>query len=56
MTASTMTVTMASMKGVIAASAGNHALALAYHGQRLKTPVTVVMPFTAPLTKVLLAV
>src|SRR3954469_13742473 len=30
--------------GVIAASAGNHALALAYHGRDLKIPVTVVMP------------
>src|SRR3954467_679471 len=31
-------------KGVIAASAGNHALALAYHGQNLGIPVHVVMP------------
>src|SRR5689334_18656111 len=31
-------------RGVIAASAGNHALALAYHGSLLKIPVTVVMP------------
>jgi threonine dehydratase len=38
--------------GVIAASAGNHALALAYHGQLLKIPVTVVMPRFAPLIKV----
>lgn len=38
-------------KGVIAASAGNHALALAYHGQRLGIPVTVVMPTFAPLIK-----
>ncbi|MDP9173583.1 MAG: threonine ammonia-lyase [Planctomycetota bacterium] len=38
--------------GVIAASAGNHALGLAYHGQLLKIPVTVVMPVWAPLTKV----
>src|SRR5512132_2710485 len=29
-------------KGVIAASAGNHALGLAYHGQLLHIPVTVV--------------
>src|SRR6516162_6318981 len=28
-------------KGVIAASAGNHAQALAYHGQRLGVPVTI---------------
>src|SRR3954470_13110766 len=38
--------------GVIAASAGNHALALAYHGQTLKIPVTVVMPKWGPLVKV----
>src|SRR5262249_27396757 len=31
-------------RGVIAASAGNHALAMAYHGRDLGTPVTVVMP------------
>lgn len=39
-------------RGVIAASAGNHALGLAYHGQLLDIPVTVVMPTTAPLIKV----
>ncbi|KAL8590468.1 hypothetical protein ACOMHN_011681 [Nucella lapillus] len=39
-------------KGVIAASAGNHALALSYHGQTLGIPVTVVMPIIAPLMKV----
>ena len=38
--------------GVIAASAGNHALALAYHGKDLGVPVTVVMPTVAPLAKV----
>lgn len=38
-------------RGVIAASAGNHALGLAYHGQRLGIPVTVVMPEFAPLIK-----
>jgi len=38
--------------GVIAASAGNHAQALAYHGQDLGVPVTVVMPKWAPLVKV----
>jgi threonine dehydratase len=38
-------------RGVIAASAGNHALALAYHGRRLGIPVTVVMPVHAPLVK-----
>ncbi|HWH71079.1 MAG TPA: threonine ammonia-lyase [Candidatus Sulfotelmatobacter sp.] len=39
-------------KGVIAASAGNHALGLAYHAQLLGIPATVVMPRFAPLTKV----
>src|SRR5438105_5721367 len=39
-------------KGVVAASAGNHALALAYHGQDLGIPVTVVMPKYARLIKV----
>lgn len=38
--------------GVIAASAGNHALALAYHGRLLNIPVTVVMPLSAPMMKV----
>ena len=32
--------------------AGNHALGLAYHGKLLNIPVTVIMPETAPLTKV----
>ncbi|XP_071550574.1 uncharacterized protein [Panulirus ornatus] len=39
-------------KGVIAASAGNHALALCYHGQDLGIPITVVMPLVAPIMKV----
>jgi threonine dehydratase len=38
-------------RGVIAASAGNHALGLAYHGGLLGVPVTVVMPQFAPLIK-----
>src|SRR4029079_5371545 len=38
--------------GVIAASAGNHALGLAWHGRLLSIPVTVVMPRFAPLVKV----
>ncbi|MGB1125573.1 MAG: threonine ammonia-lyase [Phycisphaeraceae bacterium] len=38
--------------GVIAASAGNHALALASHGKQLSIPVTVVMPTFAPMIKV----
>jgi threonine dehydratase len=39
-------------RGVIAASAGNHAQALAYQGNLLGIPATVVMPKFAPLVKV----
>jgi threonine dehydratase len=39
-------------RGVIAASAGNHAQGIAYHGALLGIPVTVVMPKFAPLIKV----
>jgi threonine dehydratase len=39
-------------RGVIAASAGNHAQALAYQGRLLGIPATVVMPKFAPLVKV----
>ncbi|MBV9007832.1 MAG: threonine ammonia-lyase [Verrucomicrobia bacterium] len=39
-------------RGVIAASAGNHAQALAYQGKLLGIPATVVMPKYAPLIKV----
>jgi threonine dehydratase len=39
-------------RGVIAASAGNHAQGLAYHGVRLGIPVTIVMPRTTPMVKV----
>ena len=39
-------------RGVIAASAGNHAQALAYQGGLLGIPATVVMPKFAPLIKV----
>jgi len=39
-------------RGVIAASAGNHAQALAYHGERLGVPVTIVMPRGTPTVKV----
>lgn len=39
-------------RGVVAASAGNHALGLAYHGQLLGIRVTVVMPRFAPLIKI----
>lgn len=40
-------------KGVIAASAGNHAQGLAYHGARLGVPVTIVMPRPTPTVKVM---
>ena len=40
-------------RGVIAASAGNHAQGLSYHGTRLGAPVTIVMPRTTPTVKVM---
>ncbi len=40
-------------KGVIAASAGNHAQGLSYHGTRLGIPVTIVMPIPTPTVKVM---
>lgn len=39
------------LAGVVAV-AGNHALALSWHGSQLRIPVTVFMPVVAPLTKV----
>ena len=39
-------------RGVIAASAGNHAQAVAYHAKRLCIPATIVMPATTPTVKV----
>ncbi|MEO8141360.1 MAG: threonine ammonia-lyase [Sphingomicrobium sp.] len=39
-------------RGVIAASAGNHAQAVAWHGKRLGIPVTIVMPNPTPTVKV----
>ncbi len=39
-------------KGVIAASAGNHAQGLAYHAARLGIPATIVMPVPTPTVKV----
>ncbi len=39
-------------KGVIAASAGNHAQGLAYHAHRLGIPATIVMPKNTPIVKV----
>ncbi|WP_336981459.1 threonine ammonia-lyase [Altererythrobacter fulvus] len=40
-------------RGVIAASAGNHSQGLSYHGTRLGVPVTIVMPRTTPMVKVI---
>jgi threonine dehydratase len=39
-------------RGVIAASAGNHGMAVAFHSRRLSIPATIVMPNYAPLIKV----
>jgi len=39
-------------RGLVAMSAGNHAQAVAYHGRRLGSPVTIVMPVTTPFVKV----
>jgi threonine dehydratase len=39
-------------RGVIAASAGNHGMAVAFHSQRLNLTATIVMPLQAPLIKV----
>jgi len=41
-----------SKHGVIAASAGNHGMALAFHSQRLQIGATIVMPVFAPLIKI----
>jgi threonine dehydratase len=41
-----------SRRGVIAASAGNHGMALAFHSHRLSIAATIVMPVFAPLIKV----
>jgi threonine dehydratase len=41
-----------SARGVIAASAGNHGMAVAYHSRRLGIGSTIVMPTSAPLIKV----
>ena len=40
------------VKGVIAASAGNHAQGVAHHAQRLGLPATIVMPVLTPTVKV----
>ena len=39
-------------RGIIAASAGNHAQAVAYHAKRLGIPATIVMPENTPTVKV----
>jgi threonine dehydratase len=39
-------------RGVIAASAGNHGMAVAFHSRRLNIEATIVMPTAAPLIKV----
>ena len=39
-------------RGIIAASAGNHAQGVAYHAKRLGIPATIVMPTTTPFNKV----
>jgi threonine dehydratase len=39
-------------KGVVAASAGNHAQGLAHHAHRLGIPATIVMPADTPFTKI----
>lgn len=39
-------------RGIIAASAGNHAQGVAYHGARMGVPTTIVMPRTTPFTKI----
>src|SRR6201989_853782 len=39
-------------RGVIPASAGNHAQAVAYHAKRLGIPATIVMPANTPTVKV----
>uniref|UniRef100_A0A0K0DTK3 Serine racemase n=1 Tax=Strongyloides stercoralis TaxID=6248 RepID=A0A0K0DTK3_STRER len=38
--------------GIYAASAGNHGLALSYHGKSLNIPINIYMPIYAPLIKI----
>ncbi len=40
------------IRGVVAASAGNHAQGVAFSGQHFNIPTTIVMPENTPLTKV----
>src|ERR1700726_4741814 len=39
-------------RGVIAASAGNHAQGVAYHAVRLNIPATIVVPLGTPMVKI----
>lgn len=39
-------------RGVVAASAGNHAQGVAYHAERLGIPATICMPVNTPIIKV----
>lgn len=39
-------------RGVCTASAGNHALGVSFHAQRLGIPCEIVVPFNAPLVKI----
>lgn len=39
-------------RGVVTASAGNHAQAIAHHARRLGIPATIVMPINTPIIKV----
>lgn len=39
-------------RGVIAMSAGNHALGVAYHAKRLGIPASIVMPVGTPMVKI----
>ena len=39
-------------RGVVAASAGNHAQGVAYHAARLSIPATIVMPVGTPTVKI----
>jgi len=48
----TLVASGAPIKGVIAASAGNHAQGVAHHAQRLKLRAVIVMPIATPMVKV----
>jgi threonine dehydratase len=49
---STLVASGVPLKGVIAASAGNHAQGVAHHAQRLGLRAVIVMPLTTPTVKV----